>query len=564
MTVGADGKVYVSDIEKGMISVFMPERGIKKQSARRPIYPNSVQWLSLIPNVIGHKIIWGRDGKAYMIGKNDNTISIIKDNAVEKKFKIPKCEPVSIAQDMEGGLWVLDGDSESVMLVDTEGNILRKFGSGGSKEGYLSNPTDLVISRKGVVFIADRGNKRIQAFNSSGLFLQAIGKDKGKELIQSPIAIALDHLDMIYVLDGEDKKVSVFTPNGAMVAKFGGETVFDKPVGIAVTESEIFVLDKAASEIKVFTKDGKFSRKFIARGSQEGDLYDPTSLAIRDEIELIVTDTGNKRIETFGLVYTPRPPRKIDAVPGMRAIKLVWDKSPDTFVNEYRIYRSQRGQTTFLASVHSFEFEDTGLTPAMEYEYSVSAVAKRGNEGPATAPVVVVPSKYIPGSPTGFSATTDEWSVEMKWQPNKESFIKEYVVYRDIDGATRKLAVTKTPSFSETSLDQETAYTYYITAVSTDDVESPKSEFKIKTMAATKPPLEIEVVKINDVFSNSYKMYENEGIGSVRLINNTRENVLQLKLGFTIQNFMDLPLRSHGRETAPRQKRGDPDSRGLQ
>ena len=84
---------------------------------------------------------------------------------------------------------------------------------------------------------------------------------------------------------------------------------------------------------------------------------------------------------------------------------------------------------------------------------------------------------------------TDEWSVEIKWQPNKESFIKEYVVYRDIEGATRKLAVVKTPSFAETSLDQEAAYTYYITAVSTDDVESPKCEFRIKTMAATKPPL---------------------------------------------------------------------------
>ena len=228
---------------------------------------------------------------------------------------------------MEGGLWVLDGDSESVMLVDTEGNIVRKFGSGGSKEGYLSNPSDLVISSKGVIFIADRGNKRIQAFNSSGLFLQTIGKDKGKELIQGPMAIALDHLDMLYVLDGDDKKVSVFTPNGAMVAKFGGDTVFDKPVGIAVTESEIFVLNKANPEIKVFTKEGKFSRKFIARGNREGDLYEPTSLAIRDEIELIVTDTGNKRIQTFGLVYTPSPPRKISAVPGMRAIKLIWKKA---------------------------------------------------------------------------------------------------------------------------------------------------------------------------------------------------------------------------------------------
>ncbi len=83
------------------------------------------------------------------------------------------------------------------------------------------------------------------------------------------MAIALDHLDMLYVLDGDDKKVTVFTPNGAMVAKFGGDTVFDKPVGIAVTESEIFVLDKATPEIKVFTKDGKFFAQ-IHRARQPG------------------------------------------------------------------------------------------------------------------------------------------------------------------------------------------------------------------------------------------------------------------------------------------------------
>jgi DNA-binding beta-propeller fold protein YncE len=541
LALGADGKVYVSDIEKGAISVFQPEQGIKKPSTVRSVIPNSVQWLSVITNVIGHKIIWGRDGKAYLINRDNETISVIKDNAVEKTFKIPKCEPVSIAQDMGGGLWVLDSDNESVILVDTEGNILRKFGSGGSKEGYLSNPADIVVSNKGVIFVADRGNKRVQAFNSSGLFLQAIGTDKGKELIQSPISLALDPLDFLYVLDSEERKVAVFAPSGAMVTKFGGEGVFEKPVGIAVTGSEIFVLDKAVPEIKVFTKDGKFSRKFIARGNREGDLYEPTSLAVRDEIELIVTDTGNKRIETFGLVYTPKPPRKVNAVAGMRAIKLTWEKSQDPFVDEYRIYRSHRGQSQWLASVNRFEFEDTGLTPATEYEYSVSAVAKRGNEGPASPPVVVAPSKYIPVPPTGISATTDEWSVEIKWQPNKESFIKEYAVYRDIDGATRKLAATQSPSFSETALDQETSYTYHIAAVSTDDMESPKYELKIKTMAATKPPLEIEVVKISDVFSNSYKMYENEGIGNVRLINNTRESVQQLKLGFTIQNYMDFP-----------------------
>jgi tetratricopeptide (TPR) repeat protein len=58
---------------------------------------------------------------------------------------------------------------------------------------------------------------------------------------------------------------------------------------------------------------------------------------------------------------------------------------------------------------------------------------------------------------------------------------------------------------------------------------------------ATKPPLEIDVVRMDNVFSNTYKKYENDGIGKIRVTNNTGVVIEGIKISFTIKDFMDFP-----------------------
>lgn len=68
-------------------------------------------------------------------------------------------------------------------------------------------------------------------------------------------------------------------------------------------------------------------------------------------------------------------------------ISLTWDASTDNVgVTGYNIYRDG----SFLASVNTNEASDTGLIPATEYCYAVSAYDEVGNESSASEAVCAV------------------------------------------------------------------------------------------------------------------------------------------------------------------------------
>lgn len=533
------GKVYVSDLDKGTVSVFLPEQRMRQTAQIK--HANAVRWVGEVPDIAAHKVIAGRDGKIYTVNTAQDAIQVISDGAPVRSIKVSGCKPISVAQDGEGRLWVLDGKKERVVLIDAEGGIVRQFGGGGGKEGYFDDVRDIAITSKGIIYVADYDNDRVQAFSPGGLFLNAMGMEKGGVVFRSPAAIAVDPQDGLYVLDDSDRSVTMFGPDGTRVGRFGGKEVFDEPVAIAASRSEIFVLDRGYGEVKVFNHEGTYLRRFSGRGAGRGELEGPSSIALRDEVEILVADTGNKRIQTFGMIYTPRPPRAVTAKGGMHAVTITWSPSPDVYAGEYRVYRSDGRSFRSIGAVSQTHFEDTGLEADTKYEYTVSAVAKGGNEGEWGETVAAATTKYTPGTPKGLATRSGDWNVDLVWDANPESFVREYLVYRDINGIATHVGSTVTPNFTEDTLERDTAYLYYVTAVSTDGIESDRAVIKAVTKAATRPPVEIEIEKISDVFSNSYKIYENEGIGVIRVVNNTPEVISHLKLSFTMQNFMDFP-----------------------
>ncbi len=539
VAVDAYGKVYVSDLEKGTVSVFLPEQRMRRASQIR--HANAVRWLSEVPEVVAHKVLAGRNGKTYAVSAAHDAIQVISDGALVRSIKVPGCEPVSVAQDGEGRLWVLDGRKERVVLIDDEGNIQRQFGGGGGKDGYFDDPRDIAVTSKGIIYVADHDNDRVQAFSPDGLFLNAMGKEKGGVVFRGPIAIAVAPLDCLYVLSDRDRTVTMFGADGMRIGKFGGKETFEEPVGIAASQTEIFILDRGYREVKVFNREGAYQRRFAGRGAGRGEFEQPSSIALRDEVEVIVADTGNKRIQTFGMIYTPRAPRKTTAKGGMRAVTVSWETSPDVYAGEYKVYRSEGATFTQIATVAGTSYEDTGLAADTKYEYAVSAVARGGNEGEWSETVSAVTTKYAPSAPRGLVTRSGDWNVDLAWDANPEPFVREYVVSRDVNGVATRVGSVTEPRFTDNTLERDTAYLYYVSAVSTDGIESDRTVIKAVTKAATRPPVEIEIVQISDVFSNSYKIYENEGIGIVRVVNNTPEVISQLKISFTMQNFMDFP-----------------------
>ncbi|HLW83263.1 MAG TPA: peptidyl-alpha-hydroxyglycine alpha-amidating lyase family protein [Candidatus Acidoferrales bacterium] len=83
-----------------------------------------------------------------------------------------------VAWDAQGNIYISDGYINSrVAKVDKNGNWLMFWGEPGTGPGKFNTPHSIAVDARGEVYVADRGNRRIQVFDGDGKFLRQITID---------------------------------------------------------------------------------------------------------------------------------------------------------------------------------------------------------------------------------------------------------------------------------------------------------------------------------------------------------------------------------------------------
>jgi hypothetical protein len=78
-----------------------------------------------------------------------------------------------VAWDAAGNTYISDGYINSrVAKVDKDGNWLKSWGDRGASPGQFHTPHSIAVDASGQVYVADRGNRRIQVFDGDGKFLR--------------------------------------------------------------------------------------------------------------------------------------------------------------------------------------------------------------------------------------------------------------------------------------------------------------------------------------------------------------------------------------------------------
>lgn len=83
-----------------------------------------------------------------------------------------------VAWDAAGNAYISDGYINSrIAKVDKDGNWLKSWGEPGDGPGQFNVPHSIAVDHDGNVYVADRGNRRIQVFDGDGKFLRQITID---------------------------------------------------------------------------------------------------------------------------------------------------------------------------------------------------------------------------------------------------------------------------------------------------------------------------------------------------------------------------------------------------
>ena len=153
----------------------------------------------------------------------------------------------------------VDVSGDTVFIVENSGNTVKKLTMTGEQllnfgNGQLRNPWGCAVSSSGVIYVADRGNNQVQAFNPDGTLSRSIGTS-GQ--LKSPRDVAIDKHSNIHVASYGTKDVKVFTPNGALLKEYG-KGLLKGPSGIVVDKDDYCLVgDWEGKSLCIFDPQGK-------------------------------------------------------------------------------------------------------------------------------------------------------------------------------------------------------------------------------------------------------------------------------------------------------------------
>src|SRR3954468_6685667 len=150
--------------------------------------------------------------------------------------------------DREGNVWVTDRGDHQVFKFNSQGKLLMTlgqkgvFGTNESRDAFFG-VADLVIAQNGDVFIADgeAGKHRIVKYSKAGEFVTWWG-GRGAQPGQfnEPHSIAIDAAGLLYVGDRGNKRIQVFDQTGKFIREW---THFGTPWGVFAKGDRLFVVD---------------------------------------------------------------------------------------------------------------------------------------------------------------------------------------------------------------------------------------------------------------------------------------------------------------------------------
>ena len=190
---------------------------------------------------------------------------------------------------------VSEFEDHVVKNYSLQGDYLSKFGSRGSGDGRFNRPQGLCFNSKGLLYVVDTDNCRVQVFRENNVFLFKFGsKGHNPGQFQDAHYIAVDSSDQVYVTDlCDDGGISVFSEDGHFIKKIN----CSKPYAIGIAPDDYIITDHDFHFVTVFSPTHELVGKLGVHGKEKGQFSIISGIAINKRGTIFVTECGNHRLQ---------------------------------------------------------------------------------------------------------------------------------------------------------------------------------------------------------------------------------------------------------------------------
>jgi len=263
--------------------------------------------------------------------------------------------PVEVAVDKNGNIYVADSFKHRIVVFDSTGKFLTKFGEYGEGPTNLKFPSAVAVAPDGRVYVLCSAEDKIVAFRDGKPFwvvnvekplAATIKKDRlyiatargvmigdldgrllasfgvrgaGSGMVDMPNGISVDDKGNIYVADSMNYRIQAFNKDGKPLWTLGKgpkdrrkaiqstERTYGLPTGMTIDENNIlYFMDAFNGEIVMADNKGKELKKVGSWGHDDGQFYYPGGLTYAGNRNFIVADKFNDRVQVL-YIPSPRP-----------------------------------------------------------------------------------------------------------------------------------------------------------------------------------------------------------------------------------------------------------------
>jgi DNA-binding beta-propeller fold protein YncE len=209
-----------------------------------------------------------------------------------------------VAADVENNIYVADPVNGVLEEFDEMGHFLREIGRLAPDEAIFHEPTALEVDRqRNELYVADAGREMILILDADGNVVRKVG-GRRRELgvsLHRPTAMAIQN-EQIVVLDSDGTRIQVFDMEFHLRRTIETHVVSREVMGLDMDRAgNIYISNSPPGRVRVFDAAGRFKGEFGIMGKSRGALEAPTGLHI-EQGRLYIADKQNRRVDVYELV----------------------------------------------------------------------------------------------------------------------------------------------------------------------------------------------------------------------------------------------------------------------